>query len=81
MPFPRRDPQALVDRFGSIDAADLVVYCETVLEELYGSNPDWATEDLAAATEHAVALVASSHPELSTDALASLRWSYSWDWK
>lgn len=80
-PYPTRDPRRLVDRFGSLDAADLVAYCEAVLEELYDSNPDWATENLAEATERAVAVVASRHPELSPDALASLSWSYSWDWK
>ena len=80
-PYPRRDPQRLVDRYGSLRAADLVSYCERILEELYDSKPDWTTDDLAKATARAVSAVSRRHPELSEEAIASLGWSYSWDWK
>jgi len=80
-PYPQRDPQRLVDRYGSLEAADLVSYCEQVLEELYDSKPDWTTEDLSKATDRAVRAVSQRHPELSDEAINSLKWSSSWDWK
>ncbi len=81
VPYPQRDPQRLIERYGSEVATSLISYCEKVLDELYGAEPDWTSEDLSGATERAVALVASVHPELTEQALASLKWSYSWDWK
>jgi hypothetical protein len=80
-PYPKRDAQRLVDRFGPVESSELVAYCEGVLTEMYDVRPDWTTDDLLAATERVVAVVASGHPELSADALAGLGWSYSWDWK
>ena len=80
-PYPQRDPQRLVDLYGPEQAAVLVAQCDALLEELYVSEPDWATEDLPAATARAGAPVTASHPGLSDDALESLAWSHGWDWK
>lgn len=80
-PFPCRDPQRLADRYGSAEAADLVGYCEKVLQELFAVAPDWSVHDLATATELAVGAIATEHPELSPDALSALRWSFSYEWK
>jgi hypothetical protein len=79
-PYPKPDPQALVDRFGD-QGLDLLSYCQKVLNELYGVVPDWSVEDLATASARAVATVRARHPELSQDALDVLLWSYRWDWK
>jgi hypothetical protein len=78
-PYPQRDPRRLVEHYVPIEAADLAAYCEKVLEELYDFEPSWTSEGLCEATERAVRAVASAHPELSEQALAALRWSYSWD--
>ena len=81
VPYPQRDPQRLIERYGLEIAEGLISYCEKVLDELYSVEPDWTAEDLAGATRRAVALVALIHPELTEPALRSLKWSYSWDWK
>jgi hypothetical protein len=80
-PYPKRDPARLTERFGESEGLDLVAYAERVLDELYAVKPDWDSEDLAAATDRAVRGVIERHPELSTEAIDALRWSYSWDWK
>jgi hypothetical protein len=80
-PYPKRDPARLTAKFGDADGLDLVAYVERVLHELYEVKPDWDAEDLKAATDRAVRGVIDKHPELSTEAIDALRWSYSWDWK
>jgi hypothetical protein len=79
-PYPQRDPQRVVDRFGESEGLDLIQYIEQVLDELYAVAPDW-TNDLQAVTARAVEVVRQQHAELSDEALAALGWSYSWDWK
>jgi hypothetical protein len=80
-PYPKRDPERLITRFGGSEGLDLVTYAEEVLREMYEVSPDWASEDLPAATRRAVRRVAEGHPDLSEEALDALRWSYGWDWK
>lgn len=80
-PYPQRDPQRLVLKYGEEKGLDLVTYSEAILRELYEQEPDWSVDDLAGATRRASTAVADNHPELSNDAVEALKWSYSWDWK
>ncbi len=49
-PYPKPDPQRLIERFGEELGLDLVQYSEAVLAELYELAPDWSREDLRSAT-------------------------------
>jgi hypothetical protein len=81
-PYPKRDPERLVTKYGEKEGLDLVAYSEGVLQELYAHEPDWSVDDLEGAADRACRIIISdSHPELSCDAVAALKWSYSWDWK
>jgi hypothetical protein len=80
-PYPKRDPERLTERFGNGDGFDLIRYVQSVLDEMYDVQPDWSQGDLASETDKALNRVRTNHPELSDDALAALRWSFSWDWK
>lgn len=80
-PFPKRDPARLTASFGEAVGLDLLVYVEGVLDELYTVTPDWESEDLNGATDRAARTIAEKHPELSEEAIDTLRWSFSSDWK
>jgi hypothetical protein len=82
-PWLKRKPERLTERFGEEIGLDLVQYVQTVLDELYGVQPDWSGggDDLVSGTNKAVDRVRENHPELSEEALAALGWSFSYDWK
>jgi hypothetical protein len=79
--YPKPDPARLIERFGETEGLDLVAYAQGVLTELFKVLPNWEIDDLSAATQRAVAVVAENHPELAPAALAALRWSYSFSYK
>jgi hypothetical protein len=67
-PYPKRDPQRLITRFGSSEGLNLIAYAEKVLGEMYEVSPAWASEDLSGATSRALGRVAQGHPDLSEEA-------------
>jgi hypothetical protein len=79
--YPKRDAARLIERFGETEGLDLVAYAQGILKELFDVIPNWEKDDLGAATHRAATVVAENHPELDPDALAALRWSYSWSYK
>jgi hypothetical protein len=80
-PYPKWDPERVTEHFGEEVGLDLVQYVESLLDELYGVQPDWSEGDLVFVTNKAVDRIRKGHPELSEDALAVLGWSFSFDWK
>jgi hypothetical protein len=68
-PYPKKDPQRLVDRYGESRGLDLLLHCERVMSELYESRPEWTTEDLVTATNRAVATVRENHPDFQAKRL------------
>jgi hypothetical protein len=61
-PYPQRDPQRVIDRFGEPEGIHLVYYTEQLLDELYAVVPDWSN-DLQEVTAKAVEIVRRAHPE------------------
>lgn len=78
--FPKPSAARLVNRFGC-RAETILASVEAILEELRRFEPDWSTQTLLRATDEAVRRVARAHPNLSDDALAALRWYFSYGWK
>ena len=81
LPYPQRSPEVLVETYGLQEGSDLVSYGAGIVDELSEVQPDWDAEDLIAATERAVGIVASRHPELDDRALKLLRAMYSFGWR
>jgi hypothetical protein len=81
LPYPQPSPEVLVETYGLEEGSDLVQYAAGIVDELSAVKPDWDAEDLISATERAVGLVASRHPELGDQALRLLREMYSFGYR
>ena len=80
--WPGEYPERLVEEFGEDQGLDLLLYVQTLLDELWAVPLDWTNEpDLWKRTDRIVATVAANHPELSAEALDTLRWHYSYQSK
>ena len=79
-PFPDWDPKRLSDRFGALDAADLVVCIDKLSDEFYLLDPE-PSESVGEGADRAARVFAENHPEVSPEAVDALRWTYTYAWK
>ena len=79
--FPRRDPDAVLDRFGAIVGAQLLDRIERLFTDLDCLAPDWRRHSLLSAKDWAEAEMRARHPKLHDDAIVALGWAFSYDWK
>jgi hypothetical protein len=73
--FPLRSPEALLGE------PELLMTVEGMLVELGGLEPDWHRYDLVSATQWAQGEMKTRHPDLDEDAVETLGWVFSYDWK
>lgn len=69
----RRRPEAVPD--------DLLPAVEAVVREADAVQVDWGDRTLGQAGDVMREKVAAAHPELSAEALAALRWKWTFDWR
>lgn len=74
---PRTSPEALIERFGAEEGAELRGYVEAVRAVAFAQH---AGADLGESTRAMMAAVGAAFPELSEEALRAVGayWSYSW---
>jgi hypothetical protein len=78
---PVRDEQRLVDELGEDKALDLMPVLRRLESEFYESDARFTVADLAQMGDEAAARFRGLHPELTQDAIESLAWCYSYDFK
>lgn len=78
---PVRDVQRLVDCYGPGVAAELLPTVRSLENDFYSSGAVDHIGDLAEAGDSAAVEFRSRHPELSEDAVAALKWCFTYDWK
>lgn len=79
--YPKENQQRVLDRYGPVVGAELVECAQEVLRSLDAIEPDPKQPDLSEVSRKAVATLKLAHPDLDTEAAASLEWAYSWWWK
>ncbi|MBS1905237.1 MAG: hypothetical protein JST33_01450 [Actinobacteria bacterium] len=79
--FPRSDEQAVVLLAESAHAEGLVGRVRTVISDLMAVEVDWSTHTLSEGGDEAERVMRASHPELTADALAALRWMFTYNWR
>ena len=78
---PIRDELRLVDRYGEDRARELIAILRRLEDEFYESDARFTVADLAEMGDMAAARFRDLHPELTRDAIESLAWCYSYDFK
>lgn len=80
-PFPQSHDDAVVAAVGAADAHLLLARVRTITEECMAVEVDWSRHSLVEGAEEARQAMAIRHPELSPDALDSLRWMFTYNWR
>jgi hypothetical protein len=80
-PFPVRDEQRLVRRFGSEVAATLVPAILNLRADFFESDAALHEASLGEAGRKAADQFARLHPEISETAVQALAWCYTFDWR
>ena len=78
-PWPSRDDDRLVKRFGKQLAAELLPIVKQLEREFYDSDADLTARDLREMARTAASRFRELHPELSSDAADALAWCYAYD--
>lgn len=80
-PYPRADPAAVVEIFGTSEGPLLVEYVEAVLADGREVPIDWSCHTLDSMSHVYAAAISERHPELSDDAIESLRVAFTYWYK
>jgi hypothetical protein len=78
---PVRDEMRLVAAYGEDRARDLMPIVRHLKDEFYESDARFTVADLAEMGDKAAARFRNLHPELTPEAIESLAWCYSYDFK
>ncbi len=80
-PWPSRDDDAVVERFGQDIALDLLPAIKSLKGDFYASDARHRARTLAEMGEQAAADFRLLHPEIAEDAVQALTWCYTFDFK
>jgi hypothetical protein len=78
--FPHQSAERVRDRFPGPEGVELAQRVEALEAEFYTVKPG-TEENLVDAANRAAQTFAGHHPELSSEAVAALRWCFAFDWK
>jgi len=78
--FPHQSAERVRDRFPGREGVELAARVEALETEFYMVKPR-TDETLVDAANRAAQTFAGHHPELSSEAVAALRWCFAFDWK
>jgi len=78
---PGEYPERLVGLFGQSVANRLTPIVESILADLNSLKPDWPTLSLVQAGKWAKDQMHIKYPDLNSDALDALEWTFTWWWK
>lgn len=81
--FPRSDADAVlaVATETGVDAHELLASVRAVVDECMAIKIDWSNNTLSDGGDEAKRVLATSHPELSDEALTALRWTFTYNWR
>ena len=79
--YPKHDEPRLVERVGSLRAAELMPTLRALWEEFFDSDARHTVADFAEMGDAAAARFHGLHPELSAEAVDALAWDYSFTYK
>ncbi|WP_141396650.1 hypothetical protein [Microbacterium gorillae] len=81
--FPRADVDAvrvLATEVGA-DATRLIAAVQDLVAECDAVQVDWSQHDLRSAGDHLARVMTARHPELDAEAIAALRWAFTYSWR
>ena len=79
--WPHHDEDRVVEMFGKEDAVELLTVLHRLENEFFESDAVHVAPDLTTMGDRAAAEFRHRHPELSDDAVAALRWCYTFTYK
>ncbi len=80
-PFPRRDKELLMERFGADAADELMAAIRALEDEFYLSDARHVARDLSEMAQLSAAEFKMKHPELPDEAIQAFAWCYTFDYK
>jgi hypothetical protein len=80
-PWPQRDENRVVERFGPDKARDLMPVVRNLEKEFYKSDAEFTVADLAEMMDVASAQFEKLHPELTNEAIEAFAWCYAYSKK
>jgi hypothetical protein len=78
-PFPRRDDEAVLTRYGPQLGPKLLAAVLQLDADYYASDAGQRARDLAEMAAWASADFRRLHPDVTEDAVDALEWCYTWD--
>lgn len=79
--IPRRNDDAVVARFGSRAASELLPQVKLLMDEYYSSDARWVAADLIEMGVMATEEFKVKHSEVNVDVMKALEWCYTFDFK
>lgn len=79
--MPRRDDAAVISRFGTEVAAELLPAMRSLTDEFYLSDAKYTAADLVEMGKIATEEFKAKHPKIEDDVLKALAWCYTFDFR
>lgn len=81
--FPRSDADAVLTLATDtgLDANELLASVRAVVDECMAIKVNWSNNTLPEGGDDVKRVLATRHLELSDDALAALRWAFTYNWR
>lgn len=80
-PWPRRDDDSVLERFGADTALDLLPAVKNLESDFYASDARHRARTLVEMGHQAAADFRLRHPEVAEKAIEALAWCYTFDFK